>query len=236
MIFNELDNRSTVYVDTTMQSTTMRHVFAWMFGALGITALTAMVVAKSSLIYTIMTNPALMWGLIIAELALVFLLSARIGKMSFLTSSLVFTVYSILNGMTMSFIFIIYTQASIATTFFITAGMFGAMALWGYTTKKDLSKWGSILFMLLIGLILATVVNIFLGSSKMDFVISIFGVIIFTGLTAYDVHKIKGMLAQAQGYEEGDVVRKVALMGALALYLDFINLFLYLLRFFCRRD
>lgn len=114
--------------------------------------------------------------------------------------------------------------------------MFGAMALWGYFTKKDLSKWGSIFFMLLIGLILATVVNLFLRSGAMGFIFSIVGVIIFTGLTAFDVNKIKQMLAQTQGFEEGDVVRKVALMGALTLYLDFINLFLYLLRFFGRRD
>ncbi|ALA93648.1 FtsH-interacting integral membrane protein [Porphyromonas gingivalis AJW4] len=236
MNFNELNNQSTVYVDSTLQTTTMRHVFTWMFGALGITALTAMLVAKSSLIYTMIMNPGLLWGLIIAELALVFILSARIGKMSFFTSSLLFTIYSILNGVTLSSIFIVYTMTSIAATFFITAGMFGAMALWGYFTKKDLSKWGSIFFMLLIGLILATVVNLFLRSGAMGFIISIVGVIIFTGLTAFDVNKIKQMLAQMQGFEEGDVVRKVALMGALTLYLDFINLFLYLLRFFGRRD
>ncbi|SJL24370.1 Bax inhibitor-1/YccA family protein [Porphyromonas gingivalis] len=237
MNFNELNNQSTVYVDSTLQTTTMRHVFTWMFGALGITALTAMLVAKSSLIYTMKMNPGLLWGLIIAELALVFILSARIGKMSFFTSSLLFTIYSILNGVTLSsIIFIVYTMTSIAATFFITAGMFGAMALWGYFTKKDLSKWGSIFFMLLIGLILATVVNLFLRSGAMGFIFSIVGVIIFTGLTAFDVNKIKQMLAQMQGFEEGDVVRKVALMGALTLYLDFINLFLYLLRFFGRRD
>lgn len=236
MNFNELNNQSTVYVDSTLQTTTMRHVFTWMFGALGITALTAMLVAKSSLIYTMIMNPGLLWGLIIAELALVFILSARIGKMSFFTSSLLFTIYSILNGVTLSSIFIVYTMTSIAATFFITAGMFGAMALWGYFTKKDLSKWGSIFFMLLIGLILATVVNLFLRSGAMGFIISIVGVIIFTGLTAFDVNKIKQMLVQMQGFEEGDVVRKVALMGALTLYLDFINLFLYLLRFFGRRD
>lgn len=236
MNFNELNNQSTVYVDSTLQTTTMRHVFTWMFGALGITALTAMLVAKSSLIYTMIMNPGLLWGLIIAELALVFILSARIGKMSFFTSSLLFTIYSILNGVTLSSIFIVYTMTSIAATFFITAGMFGAMALWGYFTKKDLSKWGSIFFMLLIGLILATVVNLFLHSGAMGFIFSIVGVIIFTGLTAFDVNKIKQMLTQMQGFEEGDVVRKVALMGALTLYLDFINLFLYLLRFFGRRD
>lgn len=236
MNFNELNNQSTVYVDSTLQTTTMRHVFTWMFGALGITALTAMLVAKSSLIYTMIMNPGLLWGLIIAELALVFILSARIGKMSFFTSSLLFTIYSILNGVTLSSIFIVYTMTSIAATFFITAGMFGAMALWGYFTKKDLSKWGSIFFMLLIGLILATVVESVLRSGAMGFIFSIVGVIIFTGLTAFDVNKIKQMLAQTQGFEEGDVVRKVALMGALTLYLDFINLFLYLLRFFGRRD
>ncbi|KGO03093.1 membrane protein [Porphyromonas gulae] len=236
MNFNELRNSSTVYVDSTLQTTTMRHVFTWMFGALGITALTAMLVAKSSLIYTMIMNPGLLWGLIIAELALVFILSARIGKMSFFTASLLFTIYSILNGVTLSSIFIVYTMTSIAATFFITAGMFGAMALWGYFTKKDLSKWGSIFFMLLIGLILATVVNLFLRSNAMGFIISILGVIIFTGLTAFDVNKIKQMLAQMQGFEEGDVARKVALMGALTLYLDFINLFLYLLRFFGRKD
>ncbi|HEY9544015.1 Bax inhibitor-1/YccA family protein, partial [Prevotella sp.] len=157
-------------------------------------------------------------------------LSARINKMSLTTATLSFLLYSVLNGVTMSIIFLAFTASSIATTFYITAGTFGAMALYGYVTKTDLSKFGSLLRMALLGLIIALVVNIFLRNSMFDMIISGIGVLIFTGLTAYDSQKIKEALAMSE--DGGEATQKIALMGALTLYLDFINLFIYLLRFF----
>ncbi|MBR2475254.1 MAG: Bax inhibitor-1/YccA family protein, partial [Bacteroidaceae bacterium] len=162
------------------------------------------------------------------EFALVMIISARIDKMSFSTSLLLFLLYSLVNGLTLSVIFAAYTKESVATTFFVTAGTFGIMSLIGYFTKKDLSKLGGILFMLLIGLIIATVVNIFWANSTMYWIITYAGVLIFVGLTIYDTNKIKAMLEYHQGDEV--ITQKIALMGALTLYLDFINLFLYLLR------
>ena len=156
-------------------------------------------------------------------------LSARIDRLSVTTATIMYIVYSMLNGVVLSFIFLLYTTASIATTFFVTAGTFGIMSLWGYVSKKDLTRIGSLCFMALIGLILATVVNYFIGSAFMDMVISWVGVLVFVGLTAYDTQKIKRLI-QTEGYEVNDSTQKIALMGALTLYLDFINLFLYLLR------
>ena len=172
-----------------------------------------------------------MWGLVIAELIMVIALSAAINKISFTAATLMFIIYSILNGVMLSSIFLIYTQASISLAFFVTAGTFGAMALWGYTTRRDLSKMGSILF---IGLIIATIVNIFLKSSAIYWITTYAGVLIFTGLTAWDVQKIKRMLSTAD--EVNDTTKKVALLGALSLYLDFINLFLYILRIFGNKN
>ena len=168
----------------------------------------------------------------IAEIALVIYLSARIMKMSFLTAALSFAAYSILNGVTMSFIFFAYTMASIAQTFFITAGTFGAMAIVGFFIKKDLSTVGRALIMLLIGIIIATVVNIFLHSSGLALILNYLGVLVFTGLTAYDSQKIKEMMLAASEQGVTDQTQKLALLGSLSLYLDFINLFLYLLRIF----
>ena len=176
-----------------------------------------------------------MWLLIIAELVLVFVLSARINKMSVATATIMLIVYSALNGVTLSFIFVVYSLGSIAKTFFITTGMFGVMALVGATTKRDLSKLGSILFMALIGLIIASLVNIFLRSSGLDWVISLIGVVLFTALTAYDVQRVKQLAAESDLYDDTQVGR-LAVISALSLYLDFINLFLYLLRFFGRND
>lgn len=214
----------------------MRKVYVWMTLALVLTGITAYGVASSpSLMMTIIQTPAIMWGLIIAELAIVIAISAAINRLSLTTATLLFVLYSVLNGATLSLIFAVYTMSSIANVFFITAGTFGVMAAYGYFTKRDLSSWGKLLLMALIGLIIATLVNVFLvKSSGFDLILSYVGVLIFVGLTAYDTQKIKQMLAMQIDMGEG--AQKVALLGALSLYLDFINLFLYLLRIFGRRE
>lgn len=214
----------------------MRKVYVWMTLALVLTGITAYGVASSpSLMMTIFQTPAVMWGLIIAELAIVIAISAAINRLSLTTATLLFVLYSVLNGATLSLIFAVYTMSSIANVFFITAGTFGVMAAYGYFTKRDLSSWGKLLLMALIGLIIATLVNVFLvKSSGFDLILSYAGVLIFVGLTAYDTQKIKQMLAMQTDMGEG--AQKVALLGALSLYLDFINLFLYLLRIFGRRE
>ena len=213
----------------------MRKVYVWMTLALVITGITAYDVASSpAILQAIYTNQLLFWGLIIAEFALVIGVTAAINKLSLTTATLMFVLYSVINGAMLSSIFLIYTASSIATVFFITAGTFAAMAIVGYTTKADLSSMGKILFMALIGLIIATIVNIFVKSSGLDMIISYVGVLIFVGLTAWDSQKIKQMMLQAPDAGEG--MQKMALLGALTLYLDFINLFIYLLRIFGRRD
>lgn len=209
----------------------MRKVYIWMTLALVITGVTAYGVASSpTLLTTIYTSRGLMWGLIIAEFVLVFAISGAINKLSLSTATLLFIIYSVLNGAMLSSIFIIYEPMVIAKVFFITAGTFGAMAFYGYTTKKDLTSIGKILFMALIGLIIATLVNMFLKSPTFDYILSYIGLAIFIGLTAWDSQKIKQML-QVQ-YDMSEGAQKLALLGALTLYLDFINLFLYLLRIF----
>jgi FtsH-binding integral membrane protein len=216
-------------------SVLMRKVYVWMTLALVITGFTAYGVATSPGIQqAIFTNQIVFWGLIIAEFALVIGVSAAINRLSLATATLMFILYSVINGALLSSIFLIYTASSISTVFFITAGTFATMALIGYTTKTDLSSIGKYLFMALIGLIIATFVNFFIKSSGFDYVLSYIGVLIFVGLTAYDSQKIKQMLLQAPDAGEG--AQKIALLGALSLYLDFINLFLYLLRIFGRRD
>ena len=205
----------------------MRKVYVWMTLALTITGFTAYGVATSpGLMQAIYTNQLLFWGLIIAEFALVFGVSA--------TATMMFILYSVVNGATLSVIFLAYSLASIATVFFITAGTFAAMAFIGYTTKTDLSSMGKIVLMALIGLIIATIVNVFMKSAMFDLILSYVGVLIFVGLTAYDSQKIKQMLLQAP--DASEAAQKVALLGALSLYLDFVNLFLYLLRIFGKRD
>ena len=217
-------------------ATLMRNVYIWMTLALVVTAMAAYYVASNeSLLFSIVGNPILFWGLMIGELLLVIILSARIHKMSFMTAAIMFVAYSLLNGVTMSFIFLAYTESSIVTTFLITAGTFGAMALVGSFIKKDLSAMGRILIMALIGLIIATIVNIFLASDGLSMIINYAGVLIFVGLTAYDAQKIKQML-QAYGGDVNEGTKKIALMGSLSLYLDFINLFLYLLRILGNRN
>lgn len=213
----------------------MRKVYVWMTMALVITGLTAYGVATSpGILQAIYTNQILFWGLIIVEFALVIGVSAAINKLSLTTATLMFILYSVINGALMSYIFLAYTASSIATVFFITAGTFAAMAIIGYTTKTDLTSLGKILMMALIGLIIATVVNLFIKSSGFTLILSYVGVLIFVGLTAYDSQKIKQMLLQAP--DAGETAQKLALLGALSLYLDFINLFLYLLRIFGRRE
>lgn len=217
-------------------SVLMRNVYTWMALGLLMTALTSLyVVRDENLLYTIATRPPLMWGLFIAELAMVLILSARIMKMSFPVAGLMFAAYAILNGVTMAFIFAVYTSESIATTFFITAGTFAGMSLLGYTIKRDLSSVGRMLYMLLIGLIIATIVNIFMKSSGLAMILNYLGVIVFVGLTAYDTQKIKNMLMMYSEAGVNDQTNKMALLGSLTLYLDFINLFLYLLRFMGNR-
>jgi FtsH-binding integral membrane protein len=213
----------------------MRKVYVWMSLALAITGFTAYGVATSpGLMQAIYANQFFFWGLIIAEFALVIGVSAAIDRLSLATATLMFILYSVINGALLSYIFIVYTASSVSTVFFITAGTFAAMALYGYTTKTDLTSWGKLLLMALIGLIIATLVNVFVKSSTFDLILSYVGVLIFVGLTAYDSQKIKQMLLEAP--DAGEAAQKVALLGALSLYLDFINLFLYLLRIFGKRE
>lgn len=209
----------------------MRKVYVWMTLALVITGFTAFGIAENpGLVYTIVTNRLLFWGLIIGEFALVMAIYGAIGKLSATAATLLFVLYSIVNGATLSVIFLAYTMTSIASVFFITAGTFAVMAFIGYTTKTDLTSFGKMLMMGLIGIILATVVNIFIGSSMLNMMISYVGVVVFVGLTAYDSQKIKNLLYQVDNMSEE--AQKLALLGSLTLYLDFINLFLMLLRIF----
>jgi FtsH-binding integral membrane protein len=231
------NGRAIPQVQSTEASTIfLAKVFNWMAIGLGLTGLAAFLTVNSqTMLQLVFGNKMVFYGLVFGELGLVFYLSARVQKISAQAATGLFLAYSILNGVTLSAILLLYTASSVAATFFVTAGMFGAMAVYGFVTKKDLSSWGSFLFMGLIGIIIASVVNIFLGSSMMSWMISGIGVIIFTGLTAYDVQKITRI--GAQGIMDGGdaAIRKGAIMGALALYLDFINLFLMLLRFMGNR-
>lgn len=206
-------------------------VFNWMAIGLGLTGIVAWFTASSGLAMRLVASPLFMI-LIIAELGMVFFLSARISKIQASTATGLFVGYALLNGLTLSMVFLAYTSSSIASTFFITAGMFGAMAVYGLVTKRDLSGLGSFLFMGLVGIIIASIVNIFLKSSSLYWVISLLGVFIFVGLTAYDVQKIKRIGEDGIMEQGEEMVKKGAVMGALTLYLDFINLFLMLLRFF----
>ena len=218
------------YASKAAQSTLLRSVYVWMTLALVITGFVSMYVAQSyQLISFIFGNRLALWGMLIAELAVVFYLSARINSISFTKATVMFIIYSILNGATLASIFLVYTMSSIASTFFVAAGTFGVMALYGYVTKSDLTRIGNICLMALIGLIIATLVSIFWQNSMLQMIITYAGVILFVGLTAYDSQKIKRLLT-ADGIEVTEETQKIALLGALTLYLDFINLFLYLLR------
>ena len=213
----------------------MRKVYLWMTMALVITGFTAYGVATSpAILSAILMNKMLFFGLIIGEFALVIGLSAAINRLSLSTATLMFVLYSVINGATLSVIFLAYTLSSIANVFFITAGTFAVMAFIGYTTKKDLSGMGKMLMMALIGLIIATVVNLFLRSTGLQLIVSYIGVLVFVGLTAYDTQKIKQMLMMAE--DTGETAQKLALLGALSLYLDFVNMFLYMLRIFGKEE
>ena len=238
---NQYGNINQRAESVSVSNTFVSGVFMWMFVALSITALTAWWFATTPALLQLLIDPntggmtITGWVVMFAPLILVFVISGGARRMSAATMLLLFIVFSLLMGASLSFIFLAYTGASIAKTFFITSGMFGVMAVVGYTTKTDLTKFGSIMFMGLIGIIIASIVNMFMHSGSMDYIISFFGVLIFTGLTAYDVQKIKRIGAQTDGYSADANVRKLMLFGALSLYLDFINLFLFLLRFFGNR-
>jgi uncharacterized protein len=216
------------------QATFISKVYMWMSLALFISGLTAYFTANSSGLLSLMFSPTgptfLFYALIIGELGLVFALSGAIHKMTLGLASAIFLFYSFINGMTLSIIFLAYTMSSIASTFFITAGTFAIMSLYGYFTKTDLTKFGRILSMALLGVLLAIVVNIFLKNSMLDLIISMVGVLIFVGLIAYDTQTLKNIGAQINT-DIGENHSKIAIQGALSLYLDFINLFLFLLRF-----
>ena len=213
----------------------MRDVYAWMALALSLTGLMAMfVVQQPQLVQLIFANRFVFYGLLLAEVGLVMYLSAYLMEMSFAKAGILFVLYSILNGATLSCVFFVYTTESIAVTFFVTAGMFGALALLGTFIKRDLSSFGRFLYMALIGLIIASVVNLFFASSTLYWITTYAGVFIFIGLTVYDTKKIRELL-YLYGEERNEESMKMALIGSLQLYLDFINLFLYLLRIFGRR-
>lgn len=213
----------------------MQKVYTWMTLALAITALTAYVTMQNEgLFYAIFSSKLTMWGLFGGELLLVIVLSSAIHRLSFPVAGLLFALYSVLNGMTFSAILFLYTSESIATTFLVTAGTFGSMSLIGLFSKRDLTGVGRFFVMMLIGLIIATLVNLFMQSTALMWICSMAGVIIFSGLTAYDTQKMKDVLQQAEQMEQTDAL-KVSLLCSLTLYLDFINLFLYLLRFFGNR-
>lgn len=209
----------------------MLKVYNYMFAGLAVTGFVSYAVSTSEAMLNVL-HGGVGWLLFFVMLGIAFMMPARINRMQASTAQLLFMVFSVLMGASLSYIFVLYTQSSIARAFFITATMFGSMSLYGYTTKKDLSAMGSILFMGLIGIVIASVVNIFMASSMMSFVISILAVIIFTGLTAYDTQRIKEIY---YAHDAVEVTEKKAILGAFALYLDFINLFTALLNLFGER-
>lgn len=221
------------------QTNFLPRVFSFMALALSITALVAYGFATNQALLQLLINPETgsfnLFGYIVmfAPFILVMVMSLRFQRLSAMNMALLYTLFSVLMGMSLSFIFMVYTEASIVKTFFITSGMFTGMAFLGFTTKTDLTKMGSLLMMALFGIIIAMVVNMFMQSAMVEYIISIVGVLIFTGLTAYDVQKLKRLGSQMSA--DGELGTKVALMGALTLYLDFINLFLFLLRLFGNR-
>lgn len=223
-----MDRYQTQYTTiTAAQNGVMRGVYGWMGGGLALTALVSLLTVSSPvLLQAILGNRILFYALVFGELGLVVAISGAINRISASTASMLFLAYAALNGLTMSTIFVAYTSSSIASTFLITSGMFGAMSLYGYLTKSDLTSWGSFLFMGLVGVVIASIVNIFLNSSMLYWIMSFCGIIVFTGLTAYDTQKIKN---------QGNVGTKGAVLGALTLYLDFINMFLIMLRLFGNR-
>jgi uncharacterized protein len=217
---------STAETDLRVRSF-VRSVYAWMFGGLLLTALAAVWVVSSPAMQQLVFASPLRWILLIAEFGLVLVLSAALTRLSAAAAASMFLVFSLLNGLTLSVIVFAYTQATIVQAFVSAAAMFGAMSIYGMVTKRDLTSWGSFFFMGLIGLVIASIVNIFLHSSALGFMVSVFGVFIFVGLTAWDTQKLKSYATVT-----GPMQENLAIIGALALYLDFINLFLMLLRLF----
>ena len=211
----------------------VRSVYNWMCIGLALTGATALYVSSNeALIRLVFGNSILLFGLIIVELGLVFAISGMVTRMSAGTATGLFLLYSALNGVTLSFIFLVYARASIVSTFFICSATFLACSVYGWTTKRDLTSLGGFLMMGLIGIIIASLVNMFIRSSAVNIIVSYIGVLVFVGLTAYDTQKIKNMALTQPAGLDGGVVRKGAILGALSLYLDFINLFLMLLRIF----
>ncbi|MBV6478588.1 MAG: Inner membrane protein YbhL [Ignavibacteria bacterium] len=204
------------------------NVYNWMAMGLALTGVIAYAVSNSTFVEVLYSNPFLLFGIIILQIAIVFGMTFAINKIPAGVAIGAFFLYAALTGLTFASVFLVYTTGSIASTFFICAAMFGSVSVYGYITKSDLSKFGTYFFMGLIGLIIASVVNIFLGSSTLNWIISIAGVLIFTGLTAYDTQRIKQM-SQSADFET-EQGKKGAVIGALMLYLDFINMFLFLLR------
>jgi hypothetical protein len=218
---------TTPYDADTRVSAFLRSVYGWMFAGLGITAAVAFFIAASpALVLAIAGTPFAFIGLFLVQIGLVVYLSARVASMASSTAGLLFVIYSALTGVTISFVLLAYTGESVAATFVIASGMFGAMALYGTTTKRSLAGWGQFLFMGLIGVVLASVVGMFFRSEGFQFVLGFVGVIVFTGLAAYDAQRLKQMALSTSAGQIGSY----AIVGALALYLDFINLFLMLLR------
>jgi FtsH-binding integral membrane protein len=219
---------TTPYAADARVTTFLRSVYGWMAAGLGITAAVAWYVSGSpELVYTIVSNRPIFWVLMIAQLGIVFWLSARVQQMAPQTAAMLFILYSALTGLTFSFVLLAFTGASVASTFLVTAGMFGGMAAFGTVTQRSLAGWGQFLFMGLIGVVLASIVGIFWQNDAFQFVLSFIGVIVFTGLAAYDAQRLKNMALSLPGGQVGSY----AIVGALTLYLDFINLFLFLLRF-----
>jgi FtsH-binding integral membrane protein len=220
------------YLSTTAafdENRFMTRVYGWMSAALALSAFSAAAtISTPGLFRWIVSNRMVFFGLIIGELGLVLYLGVAITRMSLAAARTAFVGYSLLNGLTLSVVFLAYTSESIGTTFLVTAATFAAMSMYGYVTKRDLTRFGSFLFMGLIGIVIASLVNIFLRSDTVYFMVTYIGVIVFVGLTAYDTQKIKTMGAEAGS--GGDAAGKIAVLGALALYLDFVNLFLLMLR------
>lgn len=212
-------------------ATLFKSLYMQMAAALTITGLTAYFLSGSEAFWNMLaTNPSMLWIIFILQIGLVILLSARVFHMSMTTATLLFITYSVITGVTLSSIFLIYDLGTVATSFFVTAGTFLTMSIIGYTTRMDLSKLGNILYMLLIGLVIATIVNIFVASSTLYWITTYAGVVIFTGLIAWDTQKLRTLFIEHGAADE--MGNKLALLGALTLYLDFINIFLYLLRIF----
>ncbi|ADU68496.1 MAG: Bax inhibitor-1/YccA family protein [Pantoea sp.] len=228
-------NDSIVQQASAGLQTYMAQVYGWMTCGLLLTAFVSWFAARTpAVMELVFANRITFFGLIIAQLAVVFVLSGMVHRLSGALATALFMLYSALTGLTLASIFLVYTYSSIASTFFVTAGMFGAMSFYGYTTKRDLSRFGSLLFMALIGILLASLVNFWLKSPALMWAITYIGVVVFVGLTAYDTQKLKA-IGETVDVNDKENLRRLSIMGALTLYLDFINLFLMLLRIFGNR-